>query len=446
MQFLVTTDIPSDIGKAPVREAFTEFYLPCCSLRVVSWLALASQNPGANYRGPIMKTESVGQLPELSLMEGGPGDALMKRLRLIRPEFGAASARTAMSLAAVTWLPLLVFSFIEGLALGGARIPFLYDLAAHARFLVAVPILVLAEIPIGSRLRKVAKRFLDAGLVRDEERKRFASCVVDTVWFRDWRPAELTVLALAYITTYAAISNTSLQSGSTWFEPSSTVGLSPVGYYYALVSLPIFQFLMYRWAFRMVVWTRFLWQVSKLDLFLTPTHPDGAGGLGFVGKGSIPFGFIMFALSSVVSAAIASRIIFSGARLEEFEATYATLILLLLIVFAAPLMVFAPKLYRLKQDGSGRYGILASKYTQQFDSKWVGGINTSEEPLLGTPDIQSLADLGNSYELIRKMRIVPMARNDFIAMALPAAIPVLPLAATVMPVGEILKGILKLLG
>jgi hypothetical protein len=294
-----------------------------------------------------MKTENVDQFPELSLMEGGPGDALMKRLRLIRPEFGAASARTAIRLAALTWLPLLVVSSIEGLALGGARIPFLYDLAAHARFLVAVPILVLVEIPIGRRLRKVAKRFLDAGLVRDEDRKRFASCVVDTVWFRDWRPAELTVLALAYITTYAAISNTSLLSGSTWFDPSSTLGLSPVGYYYALVSLPIFQF--YRWAFRMVVWARFLWQVSKLDLFLTPTHPDGAGGLGFVGKGSIPFGFILFALSSVVSAAIAGRILFSGAKLEEFEVTYATLILLLLIVFSAPSMVFAPKLYRLKQ-------------------------------------------------------------------------------------------------
>lgn len=253
--------------------------------------------------GMLMETKNVNEFPELSLMEGGPGDALMKRLRLIRPEFGAASARTAISLAALTWLPLLVFSSIEGLALGGARIPFLYDLAAHARFLVAVPILVLAEIPIGRRLRKVAKRFLDAGLVRDEEGTRFAGCVVDTVWFRDWRPAELTVCAFAYITTYAAISNTSLQSGSTWFEPSSIDGLSPVGYYYALVSLPIFQFLMYRWVFRMVVWTRFLWQVSKLDLFLTPTHPDGAGGLGFVGKGSIPFGVIMFALSSVVSAA-----------------------------------------------------------------------------------------------------------------------------------------------
>jgi hypothetical protein len=393
-----------------------------------------------------MKTDSVGEFPELSLMEGGPGDALMKRLRLIRPELGAASGRTALILAALTWLPLLVFSLLEGLALGGARIPFLYDIAAHARFLVAVPVLVLAEIPIGRRLRGIARQFLEAGLVRLEERKRFASAVVDTVRFHDSHLSAIILLALAYVTTYVALSKTSLQSRSTWFKPSSTADLSPVGYYYAFVSMPIFQFLMYRWAFRMVVWTRFLWQVSNLNLLLTPTHPDSAGGLGFIGKGTIPFGVLLFALSSVVSGAIASRILFGGATLEQFELIYATLIVLLLIVFTGPLMVFAPKLFRLKQDGLLRYGMLASRYTQLFDSKWVDGIDTSEEPLLGTADIQSLADLGNSYELIRKMRAVPIQLSDFIAMALPGVIPALPLAATVMPLSEILKNILKLLG
>ena len=393
-----------------------------------------------------MKTHDTSAFPELSLMEGGPGDALMKRLRLIRPEFGAASARTAIILAVITWFPLLVFSSIEGLALGGARIPFLYDLAAHARFLVAVPILVLAEIPVGRRLREVVKHFLDAGLVRESEQKRFASYVVDTVRFHDSRLAEMTLLGLAYISTYVALSKTSLQSGSTWFEPSLATGLSPVGYYYAFVALPIFQFLMYRWGFRMVVWTRFLGQVSKLDLLLTPAHPDGAGGLGFLGKGSISFGVILFALSSVVSAAIASRILFSGATLEQFELIYVTLILLALIIFAGPLLLFAPKLFRLKQTGLFRYGTLASRYTQLFDSKWLDAVNTAEEPLLGTADIQSLADLGNSYELVRKMRIVPIELRDFIGIAAPGVIPALPLAATVMPVGEILKGVLRLLG
>jgi hypothetical protein len=393
-----------------------------------------------------MKTENEKELPELSLMEGGPGDALMKRLRLIRPEFGAASQRTAIILALLSWLPLLVFSLIEGLAVGGARIPFLYDIAAHVRFLVAVPILVLAEIPIGRRLREVVKQFFNAGLVPAQERERFTDAVVGTVRFHDSRLAGMVLLALAYITTYVALSKISFQGGSTWFLPSPGAGLSLAGYYYVFVALPIFQFLGYRWAFRMAVWTRFLWQVSNLHLLLTPTHPDGAGGLGFLGKGSIPFGVIVFALSSVVSAAIASRILFGGATLEEFGFIYAGLFVLVIIIFAGPLLVFAPTLFRLKLEGLFKYGTLASQYTQAFDRKWVNGINTGEASLLGSGDIQSLADLGNTYELVRKMRIVPIELSDFIGIALPGIIPALPLAATVMPVGEILKGILRLLG
>jgi hypothetical protein len=144
--------------------------------RMVRGQARIDQSLGTDYWGHPMKKHDVDEFPELSLMEGGPGDALMKRLRLIRPELGAASARTAIILAAVSWLPLLMFSLIEGLALGGAAIPFLYDIAAYVRFLVAVPILILAEIPIGKRLRAVGKHFLNAGLVPAEGQKQFASC------------------------------------------------------------------------------------------------------------------------------------------------------------------------------------------------------------------------------------------------------------------------------
>ena len=230
------------------------------------------------------------------------------------------------------------------------------------------------------------------------------------------------------------------------FPGAGFSGFSRAGYYYACVATPIVQFLMYRWAFRMLVWARFLWQISNLDLLLTPTHPDGAGGIGFLGKGSIPFGMILFALSSVVSASIASRILFGGAILEQFEFIYVALIVLALIVFAGPLIVFAPKLFRLKQDGLLRYGTLASQYTQAFDRKWASDISTAEEPLLGTGDIQSLADLGNSYELVRKMRSLPIELSDFIGIALPGVIPALPLAATVMPVSEMIKGLFRLLG
>ncbi len=368
----------------------------------------------------------------------------MKGLRLIHPALGAGSVGTALILMALTWVPLCVLCVIEGLAFSGVKLPFFYDIAAHTRFLLAVPVLVLADIPVGARLQQVVRHFLAAHLVREEQLTKFQGIVLDTLRFRDARVAEITLLVLAYVAAYNAQSGSSSQSISTWFRAESGQGLTLVGYWYAFVALPIFQFLIFRWAYRMVVWSRFLRKVSKLDLLLTPTHPDAAGGLGFVGKGLIPFGVILFALSSVVSSAIASRILFSGGKLEDYQWSYLALFVVVVAIFAGPMVIFLPKLMQLKQRGLMEYGTFGSQYTQAFHRRWIEETEPNKEPLLGTGDIQSLADLGNSFEIIRKMRIVPVELSDFLAMVLPGLIPALPLAAIVMPLGDIVKGLLKL--
>ena len=389
-----------------------------------------------------MSTDAIEGLPPLVLTEGGPGDALLRRLRLA--PFGVRARRAALVLAAIAWIPLLVLSAIERLALGGATIPFLYDISAHMRFLVAVPVLLLAEIPIGVRLRQATAHFVAAGLVRKEDLPRFAEIISRTLHFRDSRVAELVVVAATYATTFGSLTS-AIQRGSTWYTPNPATGMTAVGYWYAFVSLPIFQFLMYRWLYRMVVWARFLGEISKLDLQLSPTHPEGAGGLGFLGKACIPFGTLLFALSAVVASAVASRVLSGGARLDSFYMSYGALFVVMLAVFAGPLLVFVPTLVAVKRRGLVEYGTLASRYTQQFDRKWVKGLETTEDPLLGTADIQSLADLGNGYQLVKKMGVVPIEPRDFVAMAIPGVIPAIPLAATVMPVGEIVKDLLHLL-
>jgi len=391
-----------------------------------------------------LETDSAGLNLAFSLTEGGPGTAFMKRLRLIHPELGMGSARTALILMALTWLPLAGLCLLEGLAFGRVEIPFFKDIGAQTRFLFAVPVLVLADIPVGIRLRQVVRHFVTAGLIKKDELAKFGQILLNALRLRDSHLGGLIVLVLAYIGTYNALAG-SLQSGSTWFRPVAGQGLTPAGYWYAVVALPIFQFLILRWIYRMVVWTRVLLNVSKLDLQLTPTHPDGAGGLGFLGKGIIPFGVILFALSAVVAGGIASRVLFSGSRLEDCQWSYAALFAIALVVFAGPLLIFVPRLLALKQQGLIQYGTLNSRYTQAFQQRWIEATAPTEEPLLDSADIQSLADLGNSFETIRKMRIVPAELRDFIAMVLPALIPVLPLAATVMPVGTIIRSLLKLI-
>jgi hypothetical protein len=402
-----------------------------------------SINPAPSIKSDTLAAESASL--QFSLTEGGPGFAWLKRLRLIHPEMGTGSLRAAVVLMAVTWIPLFVLCLIEGLAFGGVKIPFMFDIAAHTRFLIAVPVLVLAEIPIGVRQRDVVTHFLAAHLIREDELPKFRDDLSDALRFRDSRLAEMIVLGLAYLSTYAALRSLVTQGGSTWFRPVPGQSLTVVGYWYAFVALPIFSFLMIRWAFRMLVWSRLLWKFSRLRLLITPTHPDQAGGLAFVGKGLIPFGVILFALSAVVSSGIGSRIIFGAGRLEDFQWSYIALFIVLLVVFAGPILIFVPKLIALKQRGMLEYGILGSEYTQAFHRKWIEHAPPSGSEMLGSGDFQSLADLSNAFEVVRKMRILPLEPSDFIAMAIPGLIPALPLLLTVMPLGEIFSRLLKLI-
>jgi len=390
-----------------------------------------------------MGSVNSGELSQsFTLTECGPGAAILKRLHLVRQERGANPGRTALILMAFTWVPLLVLCVFEGLAVGGVKIPFLYDIAAHTRFLIAVPVLLLADVPIGVRLGGIMRHFVSAHLVPEGELGKFDKILADSLRFRDSHVGEIIVLITTYLATYNALSGSSV---STWFRASPGRGLTPVGSWYALVALPILQFLIFRWIYRMAVWTGFLWKVSRLELRLTPTHPDTAGGLAFLGKALIPFGTVLFALSAVVSSEIATRILFAGAKLSDYIWSYLSLFVLALGVFAGPLLIFVPKLAVLKQRGLMEYGTLGSEYTQAFHRRWVGKTEPANEPLLGTGDIQSLADLGNSFGIIRSMRILPVEFSDFLAFVLPALIPALPLAATVMPVGEIVKVLFRLI-
>ena len=187
-------------------------------------------------------------------------------------------------------------------------------------------------------------------------------------------------------------------------------GLSLAGWWHALISVPFFQFLLLRWYFRGFIWARFLWQMSRLDLQLVPTHPDRVGGLGFLTNVVYAFTPILLAHGALLSGLIADRIFFDGAKLPQFmvEIVGGVAVLVLLVLF--PLMVFAGQLARLKRTGLADYGRLAQRYVREFDQKWLRGSEPGE-PLIGSPDIQSLADLANSFEVVRQVRFVPFSKE-----------------------------------
>jgi hypothetical protein len=115
------------------------------------------------------------------------------------------------------------------------------------------------------------------------------------------------------------------------------------------------------------------------------------------------------------------------------------IVISLLCVVLGPLVVFAPQLAQAKWAGTREYGTLAQRYVREFDAKWLRGGALAEEPLVGSADIQSLADLANSFEVVRTMRLAPVTKEAVLQLAAATLLPVLPLALTMMSLEDLLK-------
>jgi hypothetical protein len=377
---------------------------------------------------------------DFSLVLGGPLYQLFLRSRLARPPLDFLKRRVVV-ITLLAWLPLLVLSVLEGRALYGAEIPFLKDLPAQVRFLVALPLLILAEKVIHERLKPAVELFVEKGIVPPEKRARYDEIVASTMRWRNSVVVELGLLALALTVGHTLQVDRIAIHGDIWFTKTTDAGtgLTRAGLWYVWVSLPIFQFILIRWYFRIVLWARFLFLVSRLDLDLAPSHPDCAGGLGFLGTSMSAFAPILVAQSALVSAVVAGRILQQGAQLQSFKLELVGSLALALVQVLGPLMVFAPALLRAKRRGLREYGLLADRYVREFDRKWIRGGAAEGEPLVGSADIQSLADLNNSFDVVRRMRPFPFGRETVIPILVTTVLPGLPLVLTVIPLEELFK-------
>jgi hypothetical protein len=383
---------------------------------------------------------------DFSLVHGGPLFQLLLRARVTSDGLTLVVRRIILFVL-ITWVPLLALSALEGhLRDGDVALPFLLDLETHIRFLVVVPLLLAAELVVHRRLLLVARSFLDRNLISDAEDARFDAAINSAFRLRNSVLAELLLLAFVYgVGVLVVWRHYTALAVPTWYARHSAEGyrLDGAGIWYAYVSLPIFQFLLLRWYFRLFIWIRFLWQVSRLDLSLVPTHPDQLGGLGFLGNTVFAFSVLLVAHGAMLAAQIANRIFFAGAALPDFkEEIFVTLVFLLCLVFG-PLLVFTPQLSRAKRRGLLEYGTLAERYVREFDGKWLRGGAQASEPLMGSADIQSLADMGNSFTVVRTMRLAPIGRDAVLELAACVLVPLMPLLLTVMPVEQLVK---KLVG
>ena len=395
-----------------------------------------------------MNKSEHSKTPDFSIVLGGPLFQLLRRAHLTGDTL-ELMRRRILVFPLLAWLPLLVLSALEGQALGGrSAVPFLLDVDVHAKFLLVMPLLIVAELVVHQRMRFVVKQFLERHLIAENDLPRFDSAIASAFRLRNSVLAEGLLIALVYVVGVLIIwRHYTALDAATWYAVPSREGLklSLSGVWYGYVSLPLFQFLMMRWYFRIFIWTRFLWQVSRLGLRLVPTHPDRVGGLGFLSNTVYAFTPLAVAHGGLVAGFIANRIFYQGASLLQFKIEIAVLVVFLLCIVLGPFLVFTPQLAEAKRTGNREYGTLAERYVREFDVKWLRGGAPAEEPLVGSGDIQSLADLSNSFEVVRTMGITPVTKDAILRLVVAALAPIVPLALTMMPMEELLKKLFGML-
>ncbi|RZU43049.1 hypothetical protein [Edaphobacter modestus] len=381
----------------------------------------------------------------LLLMEGGPFYRLERRAGLIKANT-PFTIRRALLAAGLTWFVLLILSALHGDAFGkSVTMPFLSDFSTYSRFLIAVPLFLLAEVVLGPRIADTAEHLLLANIVTESDYNKFDAAVERSLRLRDSVFAEIIIVVLAYIVSLTGFRQLAVPI-STWYAtPSATGGfvLTWAGWWFILFCVPLLQFLLLRWVWRIFLWFRFLNEVSNLNLQLFPTHPDQEGGLGFIGEAQRFFGILFFAYSCSITGVFADEIIYGKIPLQNFAPAIAAYVIFVVLLTSAPLVVFTRKLLVTKRIGLREYGALATAYTGSFHHKWVQGDNPEQQKLLGTPDIQSLADLSHSYEIIEHMKPIPIDPRTLLQLVILTLLPMATLLLTVMPLKDVLKLLMK---
>jgi hypothetical protein len=115
-------------------------------------------------------------------------------------------------------------------------------------------------------------------------------------------------------------------------------------------------------------------------------------------------------------------------------------VLFLMLLVLAPLFFFVTHLAAAKRAGVREYAIVGSRYVAEFRRKWIEGHASKDEALIGTADIQSLADLANSFEVVTEMRVVPI-RAALTRLAVMTALPFAPLLLTMMPLEQLIDAL-----
>ncbi|HWC77280.1 MAG TPA: hypothetical protein VG778_07455, partial [Blastocatellia bacterium] len=196
---------------------------------------------------------------------------------------------------------------------------------------------------------------------------------------------------------------------------------------------------------RVMLWARFLLLVSRLRLRLVPGHPDRAAGLFFLSASLRGFRLLAFAIGSVAAGTVANRVAREGGSPLEFKPVAIVIGVVVIVLFAGPLVLFVSKLREARARGTFMYGALACSVGRQFEQKWLDRTDEIDQEALGQPDFSATTDLYGIVSNVYEMRDVPFSLIKLVLLVASALLPFLPVALLVVPLKVVLQEVAKFL-
>ena len=383
---------------------------------------------------------------QFPLFEEGPFSRVQAHLRLTGIEQRQIRRRIIVAVL-LTWVPLFVLAAVQGRALGpNWRQSMLLDAAMYARYLVAIPLLILATPMVRRKLRTIVCHFQAAGLVKEQDRQLFLANIAAVLRWRNSLLAALLILVLA-IGKSVAVGIFSVSEMAESWRVVGTEGhrsLSLAGWWQVAVCDTLYDIMVLQLLYRLALLWRFYWKTSRLDLCLNAAHPDGAGGLAFLSMMLPAFRLPLFAISASAAGALANLMLYMSASFADFRIPVGAFAAGLVAITTGPLLFFNGQLRTTKGRASLASGALAGRQLKAFEEKWLGQSPAEAQEMLQAPDFSAVGDLTMTVKAIGKMNTLPFSWRQLAPLVVAALLPFVPVACIEVPVKEVLLRVLKL--
>jgi hypothetical protein len=367
---------------------------------------------------------------------------LQRRIGLI-PAHGLGVIPRALFWSMLAWLPIVVSALASGQwgpTENGETL--LQHFSVHLRCLVAIPLFIVAEGLSHRVTTQLLPYFVESGLVSAADVPRFRDILRNLARLRDTAYPWIVILGLVVARDTVSLPFSDAHE-LVWAGYPSGPEYGFGGWWFLYVSRGIYLVLILAWLWRLVLLVILFHRLAKLGLAIIPTHPDGAGGLGFVDRFAAAFSPVVLAISSVAAARWAHDVIYHGVSIQALKIPMIGLAVALLLLFLGPFLLLSGRMAAAKKKALLDYGALVGKHGRLVRRRWIDGERIADDGLLSAPELGPVADTIALYEAVARMRTIPVGKAALMTLAVPIAIPMLAVVAIQIPIRDLLLTLLK---